>query len=78
MKNFNKLRFLLFQEVNFGELAELQSVDKTRVFDKAATVKCLNFERCCKFATLLPFVLPVGVHVTEDDDSLVSPIYFLG
>ncbi len=77
MKDFNKLRFLLFQEVYFRVLAKLQSVDKTRVLDKAAAVECLNFKCCCQFATLLPFVLPVAVHVAEDDASVVSALNLL-
>jgi len=51
-KDLHKLRSLLFQEVNLGDLAQVKGVDKAGVLFEAPLVELLDFKSCGMTATL--------------------------
>ena len=74
----DKLRFLLLKEVDLGELGQLKQVDEAGVLHETTSVVGLDLESGCKHLPLLLLLLPVTVHVAEDDSGVVPPLYFLG
>lgn len=72
MENLHKLRLLFLEEVDLGVLTELKGVDETGVFHKAATVVGLDLECGGEASPLALLLLPVAVHVSEDDAGVVT------
>ena len=71
MQNFDELWLLLFKEVNLWVLAQLQGIYETRVLNEATTVKRLNLQSSLEPSPFTLLLLPVSVHVAEDDSCVV-------
>lgn len=78
MKNLDKLRLLLLQEVDFRVLAELQGVDETGVLYKSTSIEGLDLESGGQALPLELLLLPPSVHHAEDFASHVPLLDLFG
>ena len=76
VENLYKLRLLLLEEVDLWVLAELKGVDETGVFHEAATVVGLNLEGGSEASPFAFLLLPIAIHVPEDDACVVTHLDF--
>ena len=76
MQNLHELWLLFFEEVDLGVLAELKGVHETGVFHESATVVGLDLERGGEASPFALLLLPVAVHVSEDDAGVVAHLDF--
>jgi hypothetical protein len=74
LKNFQKLRLLFFQEVNFGELDQLESLNETSVLDVTHAHESLDFEGGCEFNALLLLAFVVGIPILEYETASFTPL----
>ena len=76
VQNLHELWLLFFEEVDLGVLAELKGVHETGVFHESAAVVGLDLERGGEASPFALLLLPVAVHVSEDDSGVVTHLDF--